>query len=101
MLGTTRAAVDIALGVCTHPIPHPIVCLVITGSPITDIEGFGVCRMNDFTINSCPFSATGVVITSSIITDSDTLGLARQLDIVQFTYGVATFLTCSTVVDSD
>ena len=101
MLGITRSGVDIALGVCTHPVSHPIVCLLITGSNITDIEGFGAGMLTDFTINSCPYSATGVVITSSTITDSDGLGLARQIDIVQFTYGVATFITGSTVVDSD
>jgi len=100
MLGITRASIDIAIGVCTHLIPHPIVCTLITGSPVTDAENLPVGRLADLTNNTCPFSPIGTIITASAITDSDSLGVARIGDMVQFTFGVAVFVTGSVVVDS-
>lgn len=105
MPGIVRAGIDLAVGVCYHPgtgpFGHPITCMVTVGSPLTTAENIAIARMTDITENSCIYSKTGIIISGSIITKDSELGVARAGDIVQFTYGVATFVQGSTIVTSD
>jgi len=75
---------------------------VIQGSPTTSADNLPVARMFDITQNTCPYSQVGVIISSSSITSADTLGIARlSVDIVQFTYGTATFIIGSPITSVD
>lgn len=101
MLPISRIGVDVAIGVCNIGVPHPIVCLPITGSFITDAEGLPVVRLGDTTQNSCiPYNPVGVVISGSALTDTEGLPIARLGDFIQHANGVAVLITGSAIVDS-
>jgi len=102
MPGIVRASVDVAIGTCKHPhASHPITCVVLTGSPLTDADGLCIGRINDYTINSCAYSKIGIIISASTLTDDQNLGIARAGDAVRFRYGVASFVQGSPNVDTD
>lgn len=97
-------ATDIAIGICNHPKSpgHPITCVVSQGSPVTSADSLAIARSTDTTENTCIYSKTGVIISGSPLTNADNLGIARLgIDIVQFTYGVATFVSGSPITSTD
>jgi uncharacterized Zn-binding protein involved in type VI secretion len=91
---------DITIGKGTHHLkgcPHVITGVIITGSPITSVDGLGVARVGDLTSHNCPHCSVGILLTGSPITTADGIPVSRFGDAVNETCGSGIIITASPI----